>query len=53
MSEAHYELIYWNVIPGRGEHIRLCFVEAGTSYSDKLTPPLANHPIATQLKTRY
>ncbi len=34
MSEAHYYLIYWNVIPGRGEHIRLCFVEAGASYSD-------------------
>ncbi|KAI0814495.1 glutathione S-transferase [Xylaria sp. FL0064] len=34
MSDAPYELIYWHVIPGRGEHIRLCFVEAGVPYSD-------------------
>lgn len=42
MAEAHadpnkdapYDLIYWHVIPGRGEHIRLCFVEAGVRYSD-------------------
>ncbi|KAI0431926.1 glutathione S-transferase [Xylaria sp. FL1042] len=34
MSDTPYELIYWHVIPGRGEHIRLCFVEAGVPYSD-------------------
>ncbi|TGJ81849.1 hypothetical protein E0Z10_g6908 [Xylaria hypoxylon] len=33
-NEAPYELIYWHVIPGRGEHIRLCFVEAGVPYTD-------------------
>lgn len=33
-KEAPYHLIYWHVIPGRGEHIRLCFVEAGVPYSD-------------------
>ncbi|KAI4865444.1 glutathione S-transferase domain-containing protein [Hypoxylon rubiginosum] len=42
MAEAHadpnkdapYYLVYWHVIPGRGEHIRLCFAEAGVPYSD-------------------
>lgn len=33
-NDAPYELVYWHVIPGRGEHIRLCFVEAGVPYSD-------------------
>ncbi|KAI1460994.1 glutathione S-transferase domain-containing protein [Annulohypoxylon moriforme] len=33
-KDAPYELIYWHVIPGRGEHIRLCFIEAGVPYSD-------------------
>lgn len=29
-----YELIYWPSVPGRGEHIRLAFEEAGVEYSD-------------------
>jgi glutathione S-transferase len=29
-----YELIYWPSLPGRGEHIRLAFEEAGVEYSD-------------------
>lgn len=29
-----YELLYWPTIPGRGEHIRLCFEETGTPYED-------------------
>ena len=29
-----YELFYWPGIPGRGEHIRLCFEETGTPYKD-------------------
>lgn len=29
-----YELLYWPGIPGRGEHIRLCFEETGTPYKD-------------------
>ncbi|KAF3011660.1 hypothetical protein E8E14_005056 [Neopestalotiopsis sp. 37M] len=33
-QDAPYQLIYWHVIPGRGEHIRLCFAEAGVPYSD-------------------
>ena len=33
-SSAPYELIYWPGVPGRGEHIRLCFEETGTSYTD-------------------
>ncbi|KAH7021300.1 glutathione S-transferase domain-containing protein [Microdochium trichocladiopsis] len=33
-SGTEYELIYWPGIPGRGEHVRLCFEEAGASYTD-------------------
>ena len=33
-SKAPYELLYWPSIPGRGEPIRLCFEETGTSYID-------------------
>jgi len=29
-----YELLYWPTIPGRGEHIRLCFEETEAPYSD-------------------
>ena len=29
-----YELLYWPTIPGRGEHIRLCFEATGTPYTD-------------------
>jgi glutathione S-transferase len=29
-----YELIYWPALPGRGEHIRLAFEEAGVAYTD-------------------
>ena len=33
-STEPYELYYWPGIPGRGEHIRLAFEEAGVSYKD-------------------
>ncbi|EWG51343.1 glutathione S-transferase [Fusarium verticillioides 7600] len=33
-DDAPYELIYWPVIPGRGEFVRLVFEEAGVPYSD-------------------
>lgn len=33
-SPSPYELIYWPSIPGRGEHIRLTFEEAGVAYKD-------------------
>lgn len=33
-TSAPYELLYWPGIPGRGEHIRLCFEETGTPYKD-------------------
>ncbi|KAL6722225.1 hypothetical protein ACLMJK_001332 [Lecanora helva] len=33
-SSPPYELLYWPGIPGRGEHIRLCFEETGTPYKD-------------------
>ncbi|RYP29553.1 hypothetical protein DL767_006681 [Monosporascus sp. MG133] len=31
---AQYELVYWHIILGRGEDIRVCFAEAGVPYSD-------------------
>ncbi|KAG0646306.1 hypothetical protein D0Z07_8116 [Hyphodiscus hymeniophilus] len=33
-KDVPYELIYWPGIPGRGEHIRLAFEEAGAEYTD-------------------
>ena len=33
-AETAYELIYWPGIPGRGEHIRLCFEATKTPYTD-------------------
>lgn len=33
-KDVPYELVYWPGIPGRGEHIRLAFEEAGESYHD-------------------
>ena len=33
-SPDSYELYYWPGIPGRGEHIRLAFEEAGVPYED-------------------
>ncbi|KAH6708743.1 glutathione S-transferase domain-containing protein [Leptodontidium sp. MPI-SDFR-AT-0119] len=33
-KDVSYELIYWPGIPGRGEHIRLAFEEAGAEYID-------------------
>lgn len=33
-SSPPYELLYWPTIPGRGEHIRLCFEETQTPYTD-------------------
>jgi len=33
-KDVPYELIYWPGIPGRGEHIRLAFEEAGAQYTD-------------------
>lgn len=29
-----YELLYWPALPGRGEHIRLCFEATQTPYAD-------------------
>lgn len=33
-KDEPYQLIYWPGIPGRGEHVRLAFEEAGANYSD-------------------
>src|ERR1700733_1820798 len=33
-KDEPYQLIYWPGVPGRGEHVRLAFEEAGANYSD-------------------
>lgn len=33
-SPPSYQLLYWPGLPGRGEHIRLCFEETKTPYTD-------------------
>jgi glutathione S-transferase len=33
-KDVPYHLIYWPGIPGRGEHVRLAFEEAGAEYTD-------------------
>ncbi len=33
-KDVPYNLIYWPGVPGRGEHIRLAFEEAGAEYTD-------------------
>jgi len=38
-STTNYELIYWPGMPGRGEHIRLVFEEAGVAYKDHASDP--------------
>jgi glutathione S-transferase len=38
-EEYQYELIYWPGIPGRGEHARLLFEEAGAQYTDHAIEP--------------
>jgi glutathione S-transferase len=39
MSGAEYEIIYWPVIPGRAEYIRLLFEEAGVPYKEQSSDP--------------
>lgn len=33
-NDSPYELIYWPVLPGRGEYVRLALEEAGVPYND-------------------
>lgn len=33
-KDVPYHLVYWPGLPGRGEHIRLAFEEAGAEYTD-------------------
>jgi len=44
-----YELLYWPTIPGRGEHIRLCFEETSTPYSDLCNESKSNMQTLTSL----
>ncbi|KAK0510766.1 hypothetical protein JMJ35_007198 [Cladonia borealis] len=39
-----YELLYWPDIPGRAEHIRLCFEATSTPYTDLCNASKANMP---------
>lgn len=42
-AQAHYELHYWDGLPGRGEFIRLALEEAGQPYVDVAREPAAQH----------
>ncbi|KAL3427778.1 glutathione s-transferase [Phlyctema vagabunda] len=46
---APYELIYWPGMPGRGEHVRLLFEEAGVPYSDAAKSDDAIPLVTTQI----
>ncbi|KAL2040637.1 hypothetical protein N7G274_006616 [Stereocaulon virgatum] len=47
--EPPYELLYWPGIPGRGEHIRLCFEATRTPYTDVVNASKSNMPQLTSL----
>ncbi|KAI1329418.1 glutathione S-transferase domain-containing protein [Xylariaceae sp. FL0255] len=47
-ASAYYELIYWPGAPGRGEHVRLAFEEAGVPYSDTSQMENAMEIVAAQ-----
>ena len=42
-DRPHYELHYWDGLPGRGEFIRLALEEAGLTYVDVAREPAAEH----------
>ncbi|KAI1386907.1 glutathione S-transferase protein-like protein [Hypoxylon trugodes] len=48
-----YELIYWKGAPARGEHIRLCFEETGTPYSDTARLENCNEIVPQYIKADY
>ena len=42
-AHPHYELHYWDGLPGRGEFIRLALEEAGQTYVDVAREPASQH----------
>jgi glutathione S-transferase len=52
-DSAPYELLYWPGIPGRGEHVRLCFEEAGVPYSDSARGKDGRQPVAALMQPTH
>jgi glutathione S-transferase len=52
-KDVPYELLYWPGLPGRGEHIRLLFEEAGVPYSDTAHAKDGIGAVLTQIKPTY
>ncbi|KAL1895670.1 hypothetical protein Sste5346_005141 [Sporothrix stenoceras] len=50
-DEAPYKLIYWPGLPGRGEHVRLAFEEAGVPYVDGAKQEDAVPQVLAQIST--
>ncbi|CAK7218309.1 hypothetical protein SBRCBS47491_003466 [Sporothrix bragantina] len=48
---ATYKLIYWPGLPGRGEHVRLAFEEAGVVYEDTAMHEDAVQTVLAQIST--
>jgi glutathione S-transferase len=48
-----YELIYWPGLPGRGEHVRLCFEEAGVAYSDSARGKEGAKPVVALMQPTH
>ncbi|CAK7212226.1 hypothetical protein SCUCBS95973_001388 [Sporothrix curviconia] len=48
---ATYKLIYWPGLPGRGEHVRLAFEEAGVAYEDTAMHEGAVQQVLAQIST--
>jgi glutathione S-transferase len=51
-EQEPYELIYWPGIPGRGEHIRLAFEEAGVPYVDTAHLKNGINTVLSQIDTK-
>ncbi|CAK7565238.1 MAG: hypothetical protein SEPTF4163_003150 [Sporothrix epigloea] len=50
-TSTPYKLIYWPGLPGRGEHIRLAFEEAGVAYEDTALQEDAVQQVLAQIST--
>lgn len=48
-KDDEYHLLYWPGIPGRGEHIRLAFEEAGAPYTDTAHQEDGGKVVASQI----
>lgn len=50
-DDTPYKLIYWPGLPGRGEHVRLAFEEAGVAYVDGSKQDDAVPQVLAQIST--